>query len=134
MLAERLRVPLRELGPRIGLSTSILFAYRNGSQPISEKAWSKLERAEGAERGDAQDYEQALNEPQTPYVTHARPRVIINPAYAMPPPEPTRAQIEARIKAFLDAAEKVPGGLGFAWGQVALHLNPAALGALKIDE
>ena len=38
--------------------------------------------------------------------------------------EPTRAEIESRLKKFLDVAEKVPGGLGYASVQVALHLRP----------
>lgn len=126
-LAKRLGVPLRELGPRIGLSTSIIFAYRNGSQEISDKAWSKLERAE---RGEPETYGDALHEPpQAPY----GPRVKLNPAFASPAPQPTRAQIEARFRAFLDAAEEVPGGLGFAWAQVSLHLRPDLLEALRDD-
>ena len=45
-LAEKLSLPLRELGDRIGVSTAMLFAYRSGKNPISVKAWRKLEQAE----------------------------------------------------------------------------------------
>ncbi len=45
-LAEKLGLPLRELGDRIGVSTAMLFAYRSGKNPISVKAWKKLEQAE----------------------------------------------------------------------------------------
>lgn len=46
----------------MGLSTSSLFAYRNGTQPISGKAWSKLEQAEGAATSVAEEKKQ---EPRT---------------------------------------------------------------------
>lgn len=130
-LAKRLGVPLRELGGRIGLSTSIIFAYRNGSQEISDKAWSKLERAE---RGDPATYEDALEEPRPPFSQRTRPSVQLNPAYATPPPPVTREQIEAKIAAFLDAAAQVPGGLGHAWALACIHFNPTSLEALKSSD
>ncbi|WP_457795381.1 helix-turn-helix domain-containing protein [Horticoccus sp. 23ND18S-11] len=47
-MAEKIGLPLRELGERIGISTAMLFAYRSGKNPISVKAWKKLEQAERA--------------------------------------------------------------------------------------
>lgn len=39
---------LRQLGPKIGISTASLFGYRAGTMPITGKAWVKLEAAERA--------------------------------------------------------------------------------------
>jgi len=39
-------ISLRAMAPRMGLSVASLFGYRNGSLPITNKAWSKLERLE----------------------------------------------------------------------------------------
>lgn len=47
-LAATLHVSIRELAERIGISQAMLFAYRGGKYPISEKAWKKLEAAEAA--------------------------------------------------------------------------------------
>ncbi|MBC8009953.1 MAG: hypothetical protein H7067_07640 [Burkholderiales bacterium] len=40
---------------------------------------------------------------------------------------PARAQLEARLRAVLDAAERVPGGLGWVSVQMGLHLRPEQL-------
>lgn len=45
-LASALKISLRDLAERIGISQAMLFAYRTGKQPISLKAWRKLEAAE----------------------------------------------------------------------------------------
>jgi hypothetical protein len=45
-LAEKLGVSLRDLGPKLEMSTAMLFGYRSGSNLISVKAWKKLEQAE----------------------------------------------------------------------------------------
>lgn len=47
-LAKKLRINLSDLPPKIGVSNSQYHAYRSGKQPISEKAWRKLEAAERA--------------------------------------------------------------------------------------
>lgn len=49
-LAKAKGLSLRALAPSMDLSVASLFGYRNGSIPISNKAWKKLERAE-AEAG-----------------------------------------------------------------------------------
>ena len=49
-LAATLRISLRDLAPRIGLSVASLFGYRSGSLKISPKAWGKLEQAEKSEQ------------------------------------------------------------------------------------
>lgn len=50
-LAAREGISLRGLAPRLGLSVASLFGYRNGSIPISQKAWKKLEQAESESQG-----------------------------------------------------------------------------------
>jgi hypothetical protein len=45
-LALELGVSLRQLAPLLDLSVASLFGYRSGKIPISNKAWSKLERKE----------------------------------------------------------------------------------------
>ncbi len=39
------------------------------------------------------------------------------------PAAPDRERIEEHVRQWLDRAEEVPGGLGYAWGQVRLHLR-----------
>ena len=45
-LAEKLDIPLRELGAKIGISNAMLFGYRTGRCEISNKAMQKLIDAE----------------------------------------------------------------------------------------
>lgn len=53
-LAAALHVSIRDLAERIGISQAMLFAYRGGKYPISEKAWKKLEAAEAANQSSYQ--------------------------------------------------------------------------------
>lgn len=106
--------------------------YRRGRYPISPKAWGKLHAAENRLRLSADPNGDALHEPQLHY--GPRPSVQLNPAYASPPPPPTREQVEAKLRAFLDAAELVPGGMGHAYALACIHFNPATLKALEPSE
>lgn len=45
-LAYKLRLSLRELAPKLGLSAGSFFGYRTGRVPLSAKAWRKLEDVE----------------------------------------------------------------------------------------
>lgn len=112
-LAKRLGGSLRDLAPRLGISQSALFAYRRGKIPITAKAWATLDRLELALNMEhPEKLDDALGEPEpAPYGQQAI----------------TRAQIETKMRAFLDAAERVPGGLGFASVLVSLHLRPEQL-------
>jgi len=47
-LSENLGILLSDLPSKIGVSASMFYAYRTGKQPISSKAWRKLESAESA--------------------------------------------------------------------------------------
>ena len=47
-LATRLGCTLRELGPKIGISSAMFFGCRSGKYDISLKTWRKLEAAEKA--------------------------------------------------------------------------------------
>jgi len=45
-LAAHLGIGVKETASRIGISPAMLFAYKSGKNPISGKAWRKLEEAE----------------------------------------------------------------------------------------
>ncbi len=45
-LAYKLRLSLRELAPKLGLSAGSFFGYRTGRVALSAKAWRKLEEVE----------------------------------------------------------------------------------------
>lgn len=75
-LAAALNVSIRELAERIGISQAMLFAYRSGKNPISEKAWRKLEEAEEAAKNKSTqifhyapmgEYQSAVGEPRAVY-------------------------------------------------------------------
>ena len=131
-LAQRLGISLRGLCEVAGISQPMFFGYRSGKHVISTKALKKITDLEHSKRLNLSD---TVEETPAPYGVQAvaKHRMILNPAYATPPSAPTRAQIEARVRDYLDAAERVPGGLGYAWGQIATHLNPHSLDALKIE-
>ena len=110
---ERLRKALGGLSAvaeAMGVSRQTLYAALEKPEDVSEKTLRKLATAE---LSNLTDEPMALSETQAPYGE-----------------TPSRAQIEARVKAFLDAAERVPGGLGYASVQVGLHLDPSRLMAL----
>ena len=50
-------------------------------------------------------------------------RMKIESLYELPPANPTRQQIEAYVKAYLDQAERTPGGLGLSWALVKKHFD-----------
>jgi hypothetical protein len=45
-LASAMGVLLKDLPVKIGISDRMFYAYRTGGNPISDKAWRKLEQAE----------------------------------------------------------------------------------------
>ncbi|HEY0966950.1 MAG TPA: hypothetical protein VGD88_06145 [Opitutaceae bacterium] len=47
-----------------------------------------------------------------------RQKMRINPSFALPPPAPTRAEIEKYLAAYLDLAEQLPGGIPGAFFEV----------------
>ncbi len=100
---------LTNVAAAMGLSRQTLYAALKDPEQVSEKTLRKLASVElsNLSRSDVVEEEQA------PYDI-----------------APKRAEIEARVKAFLDAAERVPGGLGYALVQVQLHLDPARLAGL----
>lgn len=143
-LSQKLGVKLSDLPPVIGISPAMFYAHRTGKHHISDKTWRKLESAE-VTAGVMTKKTQPVSAPRVPPpeagrhmgpsdFARGRPPVSILPSadYAFPPPPITREQIESRVSAYLDAAERVPGGLGFAWGQVCLHLDIAHLSALDV--
>ena len=106
---------------KLGVSPATFYAARGSDSKTSDKTWRRLERlereileAEGTTTG-------------TGLLEEASPK----PYDATP----SRTAIEARVRAFLDAAERIPGGLGYASIQVQLHLDPSRLaGLLRADD
>jgi hypothetical protein len=136
-LAEVLELPLRELGPKIGLATSTLYNARSGIGKISRKTWAKIEKAE-REAGlalaephvgesPAAYRESGIQPGSGPARAPADSRVQLQPHYAPNPPPVSRAQIEAFLSRYLDAAEAVPGGLAAAWYEIRNHLSTEKL-------
>ncbi len=90
---------------------------------MTEKTWEKLA-----------DAEKNLTPKSNAPSFCVRKETMIRPSadYETPVPTPviTREKIEERISAYLDVAERVPGGLGYAWGKVCVHLRIDELNAL----
>lgn len=80
--ADYLRVSLRDLPERIGISDRMFYGYRSGAYPVSAKAWRKLRRAELA--AGLQDA-----------LAAASPRVRDDPADVPPPGR--RVSLAARL-------------------------------------
>jgi hypothetical protein len=87
-LANKLRIPLRELGPVMEMSTASLFGYRSGKIPLSNKAWGKLEAAERSAGIDA-----VVGDPPSQYRVKQEER---------PPPEQDIASKVVAIEEKLD--------------------------------
>jgi transcriptional regulator with XRE-family HTH domain len=144
-LRAKAGLTLQDVADKLGAGVGTVQAWENGSIPrpstlrkVSELFGYPVLALTSRNIGPiilSEVQPDAVEEPQSIYGVKAieRHRMTLNPAYASPPTAPTRPQIEARVKDYLDAAERVPGGLGYAWGQVATHLNPQSLDALKIE-
>jgi len=105
-----------------------LFAARSGKLPISRKTWRKLEQAESAAGLRVEEppgiYRKSATLGHGPIPDEkALDSRMLNAAY-QPVGQPTRAQIEEHFRRYLDAAERAPGGLGFAWIQIKKHFKP----------
>jgi hypothetical protein len=73
-LAQKLGISLRSLAPVMGISVASLFGYRNGSIPISTKAWRKLEQVERDSEAPALESPFALKEDPVEYQARPFPR------------------------------------------------------------
>lgn len=98
---------MSEVASKMGISRQTLYQALNREPSL--KTLKKLTDVELSVLSENRD---TLGEPeQTPY---GRAAV-------------SRSQLEAQFRAFLDAAERVPGGLGYAAVQLGLHFQPADL-------
>ncbi len=149
-LAGRLKVKISELGDVLSISPDMLAGYRTGRYPISAKAWRKLHNAEmeaGIRMPDHDSSKAELVRIRNELARHdpkfaqgvakvkaARAAktssdgrhtssLISTAPFHSAPAAPDRERIEEHVRQWLDRAEEVPGGLGYAWGQVRLHLR-----------
>lgn len=113
-LRKRLGGDMKRTAEALGVSRQTLYASLKGTEPVSGKTLAKLE---AAERKHVSDFSDGIMEESPALYTVAAGM--------------TRPMIEQRVRAYLDVAETVPGGLGYAWGQVSTHLNPQSLAALR---
>jgi hypothetical protein len=117
-VAQALGLRLEQMPERLGISPATFYAARGNDSKTSDKTWRRLEKLEAELRLLQQGAEPpvvGVEESQRPYGASSGP---------------TRAELEARFRAFLDAAEKVPGGLGYASVQMSLHLDATRLSSL----
>ena len=100
----------------------MLFAYRSGKSPISRKAWRKLDFAE---------------QQNIPYPKQGVPNIGVlaedrSPSYEVasriPSPSDlklaTRTDCEEYVAQYLDAAERDPNGLAYAFKVIRKYLDP----------
>lgn len=118
-LAEELGIRVSDLPGKLGISEDMLMGYRTGRYPISSRAWRKLNAAE-SERRAREPEDAGLCEPPSPYGNLAKGGGA----------SPQRAEIEARLREWLDAAERLEGGLGYASVVVRMHCRPETLRTL----
>jgi predicted transcriptional regulator len=74
-LAFRKGISLRALAEVLGISHAALFGYRSGRQPVSQKAWSKLDQCE---RETNRVYSTILNENAPSTIRHAETPYRVN--------------------------------------------------------
>lgn len=119
---------MSRVASRMGISRQTLYKALNGEPSL--KTLKKLTDVELSLESGKSDGDMVMEEGQQAYGARGRSRFLAAQRQAI---QPTRAQIEARFAAYLDAAERVPGGLGHAWALACIHFNPTALEALKTE-
>lgn len=97
-LAAALNISVSSLTDVLKISNGMLFGYRGGKNPISRKAWSKLESAEVHLKAGGRGY------PERADVPAGSPRYGLNEDAAARP-MPTRADCESYLRTLLNAAE-----------------------------
>jgi len=97
-LAAQLQMGLKEVAPWIGISPAMLFAYKSGKNPISKKAWRKLEEAEIRDGIAMPHPVDLVYKGRLPLVAESKRLYGGDPA--------TRRECELYFKAYLDAAEE----------------------------
>ena len=109
MLASKKGVSLRKLAEMLGISHAAMFGYRSGRQPVSKRAWFKLEQFE---RELSRVYANILNDPAPPMLKDAETPHRVNlkspPPSAMYSSETERllARIATALERLADQQEK----------------------------
>jgi hypothetical protein len=106
-LAKALEVPVRALGPWLGISGTTLFLGRRKDAALSKKTWRKLEQAEARAR-----------RPDLPWGLVPETPEDASKERDPPPPEPTQAEILAFVAATHSRAGREPGGLGWCYQEL----------------
>lgn len=130
LLRKRLRLDQEEMGRLLGVTRSFVSRMERDRFEISPATAERMEEL-ALRHGinltsllgpSGTEVPEALEEEAAPFDT------------AGGDPFLSREQIEARLKEYLDLAEKVPGGLGYAWGQVCIHLSKEPLLLMKAKQ
>lgn len=100
-----------ELADLLGIARVWLSKIENGHKLISDTLFLRFEALKRNPKFTGATTSESVMEEQKPYLAGDAPA--------------SRPRIEQWIKGYLDLAEQTPGGLGYAWGQVRLHLRPA---------
>lgn len=112
---------IAQVARKMGVSRETIYEGLRSPGTITAKTWTALAMVE------------ADTLPKADSLSEAPPSALAEDqaAYDAALPVATeRAQIEARFRALLDAAERVEGGLGWVRVQLGLHLDPSRLIAL----
>ena len=97
LLAEKLQLRLIDLPEKIGISKAMLFAYRKGTNPISGKAWIRLEQAERAAGLSPPVNERLYTAPTPEEKSRILESASYNEIFQMLPPEARNLLAQGRL-------------------------------------
>lgn len=117
LLRKRMGLDQEQFGNLIGVTRAYVSRLENGHFPISPVVSEKLDALQAGHKSDMKKEGDTSSLRETEPARYGTGNI-------------TRAQIEAQLRTFLDAAERVPGGLGWASVQISMHLRPEQLQAL----
>lgn len=118
-----LGITQQQMADRLMLSRNFIAKIESGLAEPSARTLSSLESLLNySTRPPAQaagEMTIALNEDQAPYGARTAAKV------------PTEDQLLAYFKTSIQAAREVPGGYGYVWGIMKMHLNPEQIKRLS---
>ncbi len=138
-LLEEKRIEPTEFARSYGIARSTVFNWLKSETPPLAKHWTKLAKFFGVEerylitgsperprhldsgsnRHDLSRYRKTGSSSDSHGIEDAgKDRAMLHPKHSVVPPDPTRTQIEDHVRAYLDLAEQVPGGIALAYYEV----------------